>query len=55
MRSTAVADKKPEQLEIGCEGLRSSTRALARDLRSACALKVELMLSAVLAQACGIE
>jgi hypothetical protein len=37
------------------EGLRSSARALARDLRSACALKVDLMLSAVLAQVAGIE
>jgi transposase len=40
---------------IEYEGLRSSTSALARDLRSACALKVELMLSAVVAHAVGIE
>jgi hypothetical protein len=40
---------------VQATGLRISTRAMARDLRSACALKVDLMLSAVLAQAVGIE
>ena len=40
---------------VQAKGLRISTRALTRDLRSACALKVDLMLSAELAQAVRVE